>query len=185
MEEQEETLSEKTLSDEEFNPNQFEYVCEGEVEDDGDEWESVSQVSGASESSISSSSVWIYFDKNPALAPGYNVCKKCSKKYQLSTSVTSLRKHLKTHQLKAPTRTEKIEKKNEFPLSPFSKREQDQHDKYLIQWLIRDLQPFTVVDNSSFRAFVGFLCSRYSIPDRHKAKGIIDLLLISIFFNNI
>jgi BED zinc finger. len=177
MEEQvEETLSEKTLSGEEFIPDD---ICE--YEDDGDEWESVSQISGTSTStdlSGSGSSVWIYFDKNPAHAPGFSVCKNCSKKYKLTTSVTSLRKHLQTHQLNAPTRTEKSVKKYN---DPFSKREQKEHDKYLVQWLIRDLQPFTVVDNLSFRAFVNFLCSRYVIPDRHKAKGKIDLF----FYNTV
>jgi len=85
--------------------------------------------------------------------------------------VTSLRKHLKTHQLNAPTRAEKSEKKHKIP---FSKREQEEHDKYLVNWLIRDLQPFTIVDDPSFREFVNFLCSRYAIPDRHKAKGKIN-----------
>lgn len=163
----EENLSEKTLSDDEFNPNQLVDISE----DEEDEWESVSQVSGASTStalSEGSSSVWMYFDRDPVDAPGYNVCKNCSKKYKLSTSVSSLRKHLRTHQLNAPTRAEKREKKTDNPLS---KREQAEYDKYLIQWLIQDLQPFTVVDNPSFKTFVNILCSRYVIPDRHKAKG--------------
>ena len=86
MEEQaEEILSEETISDEDFDPIN---------EDDGDEWDSVSQISGISEISISSnlsSSVWMYFDKNPAYAPDYNVCRSCSKKYQQSTSVSTLR----------------------------------------------------------------------------------------------
>jgi len=40
--------------------------------------------------SISGSSVWTYFDKNPADAQGFNVCKKCSTKYKSSTSITIL-----------------------------------------------------------------------------------------------
>ncbi len=36
------------------------------------------------------SSVWLYFNKSPSHAPGYNVCKKCSNKYKLTTSVSSL-----------------------------------------------------------------------------------------------
>jgi hypothetical protein len=177
MEEQvEETLSVKTISDDEFDPNQFgdEYDKDEDSEDEGD-LESASQISGtASETSTSmalssnSSSVWLYFDRNPAYAPGYNVCKTCSKRYKSSTSVTSLRTHLEKHQLKAPTKTEKDEKKSN---NPFNKREQKEHDNYLIQWLIQDLQPFTVVDNSSFRAFINYFCPRYKIPDRHKAKG--------------
>jgi hypothetical protein len=90
MEEQaEETISEKTLSDEEFDPNQI------VDEDDENEWDSASQVSaGISETSTSTdiliSSVWLYFDRNPEFVPDYNVCKTCSKKYKRSTSVTTL-----------------------------------------------------------------------------------------------
>ena len=175
--EQAEEASVKTLSDDEFDPNQFEDEYDKdknnrEKENDGDEWESFSQISGitseTSTSTASSSSVWIYFDKNPEYAQGYNVCKSCSKKYQLSTSVTTLRKHLDKHELKAPTKTERSEKRKD---NPFNKREQKEHDNYLIQWLIRDLQPFTIVDDPSFRAFVSYFCPRYIIPDRHKTKG--------------
>ena len=135
-EQTEDTLSERTMSDEESDPNKF-------VDEDADEWDSVSQdrdadewdlasqVSGASETSTTdfSSSVWIYFDKNPAYAPVYNVCKICSKKYSPSTSVTVLRNHLQGHQLKAPTRIEKKGKKCD---NTFSKKDQRECDKYLV-----------------------------------------------------
>jgi len=177
--EREEETSVKTISDDEYHQSEGESGTDednDENEGDGDEWESVSQISEITSetststvlSSSTSSSVWIYFDKNPAYAPGYSVCKKCLKKYQLSTSVTSLRKHLDKHNLKAPTKTEKVEKKQ---ANLFNKREQKEHDNYLIQWFIQDLQPFTVVDNPSFRAFVNYFCPRYAIPGRQKTKG--------------
>src|SRR5947208_15219879 len=179
MEEQtEETISEKTLSDEEFDPNQF------VDEDDENEWDSASQVSGISETStskdhLSISSVWLYFDRNPEFAPDYNICKTCSKKYKQSSSVTTLRKHLLAHQLEVPTRAEKKGKKS---VDPFGKKEQKEHDEYLVQWLIRDLQPFAVVDDASFRAFINFFCPRYVIPDRHKAKGTTNNFFSIHFF---
>jgi hypothetical protein len=168
---EEEIISEETIiGDEELD---FEYtdLDNREWEDDINPNESVSQISqdsGAS-SLISGSSVWLYFDKNPSYALGFNVCKKCSTKYKLSTSVTTLRKHLEKHQLKVPTKKYKVIgiKKQD----PFEKEEQKEHDDYLIQWLICDLQPFTIVDNYYFRKFVNFFCSRYIIPDRHKVKG--------------
>jgi|GEM_PF-6711828 len=178
MEEQaEETISEKTLSDEEFDPNQF------VDEDDENEWDSASQVSGISETSTSTdlsiSNVWLYFDRNPEFVPDYNVCKTCSKKYKQSTSVTILRKHLQEHQLEAPTRAEKKGKKR---VNPLGKKEQRVYNEYLVQWLIRDLQPFTVVDDPSFRAFINSLCPRYVIPDRHKAKGKTNHFFFDSFF---
>ena len=64
-------------------------------------------------------------------------------------------KHLKVHQLKVPTRRKESEKKSNL-----------MNDIYLIQWLIQDLQPFTIVD-SPFRNFINFFGPRYAIPDRH------------------
>jgi hypothetical protein len=171
--------SERTLSDEEFNPEQ-----EEEPEEyDSEEWEdvidpdeSVSQVShtrttsetGASDiPDTLESAVWLHFDKNPPSAPGYNVCKICKNKYKVTTSVSTLRKHLKKHQLSAPTKNQSVTKK----IEPFNDKEQKIHDKYLIDWLICDLQPFTIVENHYFRELVNFFCSRYIIPDRHKVKG--------------
>jgi len=106
--EMEEIDSEKTISDDEFDPNQFEHMHDDDGDND-DGWEinlddevnlinldeeinpseSASQVSGASTSTASSnntnSAVWLYFDKNLDHTPGYNICKICSKKYQRST----------------------------------------------------------------------------------------------------
>lgn len=171
MESEEEIISVETiLSDEGYD---FEYadLDNREWEDDINPNESVSQISQDSESSslISGSSVWLYFDKNPTYAQGFNVCKRCATRYKLSTSVSTLRKHLEKHQLKVPIKKHKvIGVKNQ---DPFEKEQQKEHDNHLIQWLICDLQPFTIVENYYFRKFVNFFCPRYIIPDRHKVKG--------------
>ena len=79
---------------------------------------SVSQVSrlNSEASSISGSSVWTYFDKNPADAQGFNVCKRCSTKYKSSTSITILRNHLKKHQIEISIKKHKaiIKRKDLF-----------------------------------------------------------------------
>ncbi len=180
MKEQEEAVFEILLSNEEFDPNQF--------ENSEDEWkigsdELASQVSKASESTIlsdcSSSSVWIYYEKNLTYTLDFNVYTKCSKKYKTSTSVSNLWKHLETYQIKTLTKKQKITKKKEIR---FNKKEQKEHDNYLIWWIIQDLQPFTIIDNPFFRGFIEFLYSRYTIPDRHKVKGKIDIQL-SLFLH--
>lgn len=97
MEEEFETFSERTLSGEEVNSGQFE-PAEEEWVDDIIPDESVSQVtrdteltnSEISASAIVGSTVWLYFDKNPSHAPGYNICKKCNKKFIVTTGVTTL-----------------------------------------------------------------------------------------------
>lgn len=193
--EEEETFSEKTLSDEESNHDQLENIeSEEEWEDEVRPDESVSQVinntdseanagsemSTSDTSNFQGSTVWLYFDRNPIYASGHNVCKRCSKRFKVSTSVTVLRTHLTTHQLKAPTRKQTAVMKKRNPLDT---EEQNRHDEFLIQWLICDLQPFTVVDNQHFRVFVNFFCPRYIIPDRHKVKGknVIIVIVFNIF----
>ena len=167
----------EALIDEEFNPNQ-----EGE-EHDSDEWEdaldpdeSASQVShttytGSEASSLdittSGSAVWLHFDREPSYAPGYNVCKICSNRYKVTTGVSSLRKHLKKHELKAPAKKYNNSNKKSEPFD----EQQEIHNKYLIDWLICNLHPFNVVEDDHFRAFINFFCPCYTIPDRHKIKG--------------
>lgn len=115
------------------------------------------------------SNVWDYFDKKPAYAPEHNICRMCPARYRSTTSVTTLRKHLKTHQLEIPVRKQSTITR----MNPFNQQEQQEHTKYLIQWLICDLQPFTVVDNFYFREFVNHFCPRYIVPERHQVKDSI------------
>jgi hypothetical protein len=134
-----------------------------------------SETSNINDSATSSnvsikSSVWEHFDKNPSYAPGYNVCNICATKYKMATSTSTLRNHLKKHQLVAPSVRQRATTERR---DPFGELEQNEHTKYLIQWLICDLQPFTVVDNSYFRAFINHFCPRYTIPERHQVKDYI------------
>jgi hypothetical protein len=127
-----------------------------------------SEITDASTSS-KESTVWKYFYKRPHFAPGHNVCKTCSTKYELTTSVTTLRKHLKLHQLYAPSKKQSTMTR----MDSFNRQEQDEHTKYLVQWIICDLQPFSVVDNSYFREFINYFCPRYIVPERHQIKDLI------------
>src|SRR3954454_15428987 len=157
------TDSEVNAPDSEINAAGSEVNAEGsEVNAAG------SEISIPDISMISGSTVWLYFDKSPSYATGFNVCKRCSKRFKVTTSVSTLRVHLKLHQLKAPTKKQTVSMKKKNPLE---EEEQKKHDEFLIQWLISDLQPFTVVDNHHFKEFISFFCSRYVIPDRHKVKG--------------
>ena len=127
-------------------------------------------ISTTSSTTLTSSLVWEHFDKNPAHALGYNVCKKCTIKYKLTTGISTLRKHLKDHhQMQVPARIQRTIAR----IEPFYEQEQMEHTKYLIRWLICDLQPFTTVDNPYFRAFVSHFCPRYTIPERHQVKDFI------------
>ncbi|GES85576.1 zinc finger BED domain-containing protein RICESLEEPER 2-like [Rhizophagus clarus] len=176
-----ELLSEETVisDDDEYNLEYFnnrEYINFNNQEWDYDinPNESISQIFQGSETSslVGASTVWLYFDKNPPSAPGFNVCKRCSFKYKSTTSVTTLRRHLEKHQINVPTKkyTKVVENKNQ---DPFEKNQQEEHDNCLIQWLICDLQPFIIVENYYFKKFINFFCPRYTIPNRHKVKDLI------------
>jgi len=75
--------------------------------------------------------VWEYFNRNPLNLPGYNVCKKYSTKYKVSTGVSTLQKHLQKHKLNVPIKKQEILviKRTD----PFNKQEQEEHDNYLIK----------------------------------------------------
>ena len=142
-----------------------------------DEWEDMNPNDDNS-APVGSSSVWKYISKNPD-SSGFNVCKKCHKKFQLSTGVSSLRKHLAKHQLKVPAKQGILMIKKTGPLN---EKEQKEHSDYLVQWIICDLQPFTVVDDPYFRAMIKFFCPRYSIPERHQVK---DLMIEAFTFRRV
>jgi len=121
-------------------------------------------------SNILGSAIWLYFDKNPSYALGYNVCKKCSHRYKTTTGVSTLWKHLKKHQLQVPTKKHQVLIKKGVS---FNDNDQKIHDKYLTNWLICDLQPFTVVETHHFKAFLNFFCPNYIIPDGRRQKVLI------------
>lgn len=90
-------LSENTLSSEEFDPNQLE-------EDNGDvRFQELVPQRLFQEAVVAYGYI---LTRIQFYAQGYNVCKECSKKYKLTSSVTTLRKHLQTHQVNAPVRNE-------------------------------------------------------------------------------
>ena len=114
--------------------------------------------------------MWEYYERNPSYAEGYNVCKTCGSKYKTTTGVSTLRNHLKKHQLDAPSMKQKA---ITAKMNPFNELEQNEHTKYLIKWLICDSQPFNIVDNNYFKAFINHFCPRYTIPGRQQVKKYI------------
>ncbi|EXX74394.1 hypothetical protein RirG_051480 [Rhizophagus irregularis DAOM 197198w] len=124
-------------SDEEFNPDQ-----ENLEEYDTEEWKGSEEQICSELSDLDISNT--LGSTNPSYAPGYNVCKKCSYRYKITTGVSTLRKHLNKHQLRAPMKKYQVLTKKGIP---FNYDEQKIHDKYLTNWLICDLQPFTTGTN--------------------------------------
>ncbi|SRR6266542_5942931 len=91
--------------------------------------ESVSQPSR--NSTLEKNSVWEHFNRNPSNLSEYNVCRKCSTKYKVSTDVSTLRKYLQKHKLNVPVKKQEILviKKTD----PFNKQKQEEYDNYLIE----------------------------------------------------
>ncbi|CAI2175489.1 1244_t:CDS:2 [Funneliformis geosporum] len=76
--------------------------------------------------------------------------------------------------LKSPTKEKKLKRyklaqeeqdiKNSEIDKPLSKDKQEQANFRLLEFLIDDLQPFTLLKNKKFKAFCNFLYSNYRVP---------------------
>ena len=71
--------------------------------------------------------------------------------------------HPPTQRSTQPTMQDLMEKKSLYPRD--SKRRQEL-DRLVINMVVKDMQPFSVVDDAGFRALVSGLDSRYSLPGR-------------------
>ncbi|CAG8529451.1 17270_t:CDS:1 [Cetraspora pellucida] len=88
------------------------------------------------------SSVWLYFNVDSPEP----VCKKCSVSFASTTGTSSLRRHLESHQIIAP---KKRQKKIDYDI-PYSISEWQECDDVVVEWIISDTQPFSVIENKAW-----------------------------------
>ena len=131
------------------------------------------------------SDVWQHFDNNE----DNSTCKYCKKTYSKNTSTTILRRHYeKNHQ-------KKINKTKQTTLqfstsTPHPDEIMRDKTNSIMEWIILDLQPFSVVESESFIKLINKLDPHYRLPSRHTIKRlIIDVFeekrkIISNFFQN-
>src|SRR3954464_1811982 len=118
------------------------------------------------------SDVWEYFQKiqneDNTIILSIN-CQLCEAEYGISTSTTTLRRHL------TGTHSSVYNQQQKQPL-PYTLAEQKHITVNLAQWISVDLQPFSVVKRIEFQQFIHTLDSCYTIPCRQTIKQEIDSL---------
>ena len=122
------------------------------------------------------SDVWNYFQKiknDDNIIISIN-CQLCKAEYSAITSTSTLRRHLRNLHSSVY-----IQEDNQLePNSSYTFAEQKHITVKLIQWIIVDLQPFNVVEQTEFQEFVHSLDSRYVLPCRQTIKEEVNLLFL-------
>ena len=86
-----------------------------------------------------------------------------------NNSTTTLTRHLKSRHHNAYI--ELYEQR--ITIEPWTTEMQKAKHEFLVNWVIVDQQPFTIVDNSSFRKFMSSVQPRYKLPSRYTLKEMI------------
>ncbi|KAK1878227.1 Zinc finger BED domain containing protein 1 [Dissostichus eleginoides] len=111
------------------------------------------------------SPVWEHFD---LISPNKVKCLLCSRELGYNNNTSSMLRHYRAiHEIK--------EGHGGGPAQgrPRPTRKQDL-DEALVNLIVKDTQPFSVVEDVGFRAFVALLDPNYVIPTRQAIKAMVD-----------
>ncbi|KAK0140929.1 Zinc finger BED domain-containing protein 1 [Merluccius polli] len=107
------------------------------------------------------SPVWEHFD---LISPNKVRCLLCSKELGYNNNTSSMLRHYRAlHENKEETRAS----------SSQATRKQEL-DEALVSMIVKDTQPFTIVEDVGFRAFVSKLDPNYVIPTRQALKAMVE-----------
>ncbi|CAG8458855.1 16676_t:CDS:2 [Cetraspora pellucida] len=113
------------------------------------------------------STVWPYFNEDT----GSPVCKLCNTPFSAVASTSTLRRHLKIHDIIAPKRKHK-----HLVINPYLEIEQQKRDNLVVRWIICDLQSFNVVEGEEWRAMISKFDPRYQFPSRNMIRDYVTEL---------
>jgi BED zinc finger len=118
------------------------------------------------------SEAWNYFNLQDPQNPLKIVCQKCNQKYSKSTGITTLKEHLKkSHGITIDNIKKAVQAKLNFSrVDPWPNEEKSIRDQALVEWVIVNLQPFSVVTNVQFIKLINTLDPRYILPGRASLK---------------
>src|SRR6266542_5583420 len=138
----------------------------------------VSELKTTGSTTVNSAKVWKFFEKKEETIidengdekiKKYIHCNVCQCHLTSTNSTTILARHLKSkHKESYNELQEGLEKLEFWPLEI-----QKEKHKSLVNWIIFDQQPFTVVENQQFQNFVFSIQPRYKLPSRHFVKDMI------------
>ncbi|KAK1888545.1 Zinc finger BED domain containing protein 4 [Dissostichus eleginoides] len=109
------------------------------------------------------SPVWEHLD---LISPNKVKCLVCSRELGYNNNTSSMLRHYRAiHEIK--------EGHGGGPVQARPTRKQDL-DEALVNLIVKDTQPFSVVEDVGFRAFVALLDPNYVIPTRQAIKAMVD-----------
>lgn len=110
--------------------------------------------------------VWKYFNLNTEKHPA---CIKCGQVFSKKTGNSSLERHLKNHKIELNKNKQSTLK---FQIiNPYSPLEQSERDFAILKWIITNQQPFSIVENTDFRAMITKFDPRYKFLNRATVKS--------------
>ena len=114
------------------------------------------------------SSVWQFFNRNTEQHPGRPVCSNCNAVFETSSSTTTLRRHLDSHQIVTPKRKQKSI--DDYRTDPHTTKDQKERDDAVITWIVCDQQPFTGIECPQWHQMISKFDPRYQFHNRQTTK---------------
>lgn len=132
-----------------------------------------------SENNSRISDIWKFFTRKEKITKDQNgdeqienfiLCNIGQCHLSAKNSTTTLERHLKAkhHDIYI----EFVEQKDNN-IEPWLTEKQNAKHEILVNWIILDQQPFTIVDNLNFQKFISSIQPRYKLPIRHTLKKMI------------
>ncbi|KAG9261818.1 zinc finger BED domain-containing protein 4-like [Astyanax mexicanus] len=123
------------------------------------------------------SEVWEHFE----LLPSNKVkCLVCSQQLAYNNNTSSMLRHFRAKHENIPCQSRTTLSSTQgiaysfLLVYIFYPSSQQMLDSALVNMIVKDLQPFTIVDDAGFREFVGILDPTYVIPSRKALKSMVE-----------
>ncbi|GBC16343.2 zinc finger BED domain-containing protein RICESLEEPER 2-like [Rhizophagus irregularis DAOM 181602=DAOM 197198] len=118
--------------------------------------------------------VWKHFEKktiekDDEQTETYILCHICEGHFSANNSTTTLERHLKAKHFDVYKDLGQVESN----AKPWTVDIQQEKHNLFVNWIITDQQPFTIVENQSFKKFIASIQPKYKIPSRHTIKDMI------------
>ncbi|CAI2166068.1 41_t:CDS:2 [Funneliformis geosporum] len=120
------------------------------------------------------SETWKYFNTQDTQHPTKVICKKCNQMYSKSTGFNILKTHLlSVHGIKIDNVKKMQTELNFLKFDPLPKEEKLARDQALVDWIIADSQPISVVTNIHFINSIKALDPRYHLPGKTSVEEMV------------
>ncbi|CAG8839424.1 6330_t:CDS:1, partial [Gigaspora margarita] len=118
--------------------------------------------------------IWLYFDAIYEKGTRFAICKvekvkgkKCATKYKIGTSTSNCSAHF--NNVHGITK-EQVDVNLVSSNTPHNESRQLELCQYLVDWIVSDFQPLTILQNKAFRKFITELDPKFQIPNAKYIK---------------